>query len=200
MRKFSLLSWLLAVAVLLGACAPVATKKLSVELPEAPRLDNYRLSPGDDVAIAVFQEPDMNSQQRVAQDGTVNMALAGSVQVAGKTVREAAAAIEDALKGGYLVNPQVTLNIVTFSPKRITVIGQVANPGNFEIPVEEVWTLPQAIAMAGGNTRIGNLRRILISRVEDGSMYEFKVNMLHPKGRQFLVKPGDIVTVPESLF
>jgi Periplasmic protein involved in polysaccharide export len=185
---------------LLGACAPISTKKLSVELPEAPPLQNYRLSPGDDVAISVFQEPDMASQQRVAQDGTVTIALAGTVQVAGKTVREAAEAIEEALKAGYLVNPQVTLNIITFSPKRVTVIGQVTNPGNFEIPVEEIWTLPQAIAMAGGNTRIGNLRRVLISRVEDGAMYEFKVNMMHPKGRQFLVKPGDIITVPESLF
>lgn len=191
---------LLVFTAVLAACAPISVKKLSIELPTAPPLENYRLSPGDVVKIDVFQEPDMLvPEQRVAKDGTISIALAGSIPVGGKTTKEAASAIETALKNGYLVNPQVTVTIVTFSPKRFTVIGQVTAPGNFEIPIEEVLTLPQAIAMAGGNTRIGNLRRILISRVEDGSLFEIKVNMLNPQGRQFLVRPGDIITVPESL-
>lgn len=186
--------------IFLGACAPISQKKLAVDIPEHPPIENYKLVPGDLVRIDVYGEPDMASEQRIAQDGTVNIALAGLVKIGALTTESAASAIEQRLADGFLVNPQVTVSILEYTPRRFTVIGQVNAPGNYVMPSEEFMTLAEAVAMAGGNTRIGNLRRVLISRKQDGSLYEIKVNLLHPTGRQFVIQEGDVITVPESLF
>ncbi len=142
----------------------------------------------------------MQTEQRIAQDGTVNIALAGSIHIGGLTIENAAKLISDKLKGGYLVNPQVTVSVIEYSPRRFSVLGQVNRPGAYEIPGEEVLTLPTAIAMAGGNTQIANLRSVLVTRNKDGKVYDIKINLQSPQGRQFIVGKGDMIMVPESLF
>ncbi len=57
-----------------------------------------------------------------------------------------------------------------------------------------------AVARAGGNTRIGNLRNIQVTRKRDDKVIEITVNLLSTEGRQFIVKEGDLITVQESLF
>ncbi len=162
--------------------------------------ENYKLVPNDLVRVDVFQESDMQTEQRIAQDGTVNIALVGSIHIGGLSIENAAKLISEKLKGGYLVNPQVTVSVIEYSPRRFSVLGQVGKPGAYEIPGEEVLTLPTAIAMAGGNTQIANLRSVLVTRNKDGKVYDIKVNLQSPQGRQFVVGKGDMIMVPESLF
>lgn len=142
----------------------------------------------------------MQTQQRVAQDGTINISLAGPVQIAGLTLDQASEKIAEKLRDRYLVNPQVTLNVIDYAPRRFSVLGQVNTPGSYLIPGEEVLNLPTAIAMAGGNTRIGNLRSVMVTRERDGEIYNIKVNVLTPAGKAFLIKKDDLIVVPESLF
>lgn len=182
-----------------GCSAPIVEKKVSGVEP-TPKAENYLLVPNDMVRMDVFQEPDMQTQQRVAQDGTINISLAGPVRIAGFTLDQASAQIAEKLRDRYLVNPQVTLSVIDYAPRRFSVLGQVNTPGSYLIPGEEVLTLPTAIAMAGGNTRIGNLRSVLVTREKDGQIYNIKVNLLTSAGRHFLIKKDDLIMVPESLF
>ncbi len=188
--------------VLLGGCAaPVQQRE--VLLPDSnvsPGLSNYRLSAGDIVQVTVFQEADMLSEQRIAQDGSINFPLVGRVVIGSQTVEQASATISARLKEGYLINPQVTVGVIEYAPRRFTIFGEVNGSGSFEIPSEERILLPTAVAMAGGRTRIGNLRGVTVTRNHPDGITEYKVNLLTPQGRQFVIEDKDIITVPESLF
>ncbi len=152
------------------------------------------------VEISVFQEEDMLSVQRVGQDGTVNFPLVGRVKIGGQSVEQAAGSIAAKLRQGFLINPQVTVSISEYAPRRFTIYGQVNGAGSYEIPSEEIVTLATAVAIAGGNTRIGNLRKVTVTRTTDEGIVEYRVNLLTPAGRQFIIENRDLITVPESLF
>lgn len=192
----------LVCAIGLAGCAnPISERTISLpEEAESTAPGNYQLVPNDVIRVDIFQEPDMASEQRVAQDGSISVPLIGRTIIAGMTLEAASKYIAGRLKEGFLVDPQVNVTVVEYAPRRITILGQVNRPGSFEIPSEEVTFLTQAIALAGGNSRIGNLRRVLITRVSGSEMREIKVNLMSPRGRQFVVEPGDVITVPESLF
>ncbi len=184
-----------------GCSAPIQERRIPLDSGvTSGDLKNYRLGPGDIVRVLVFQEEDMASEQRIGQDGTINFPLVGRVKIGGQTVEQAGDSIAARLKGDYLVNPQVTVSIMEYSPRRFTIFGQVNAAGSYEIPSEERVTLPTAVAMAGGDTRIGNLRGVTVTRTDAAGITEYKVNLLTPEGRQFLVRDQDLITVPESLF
>jgi len=89
-----------------------------------------RLGVGDAVRVTVFQQPDLTTEARVSEKGTLAMPLIGEQKVAGKSTGEAAKQIADALKNGkYLKDPQVSIAMVTLRSRQVSVLGQVARPG-----------------------------------------------------------------------
>ena len=160
----------------------------------------YRLRVGDVVLLEVFQEPYMTTRQRILGDGTISVGLIGRVAVAGKTINEAAKNIAAQLDQKQLVNPQVNLSVESYSPRRFTVWGQVRNPGAMVIPGEEQLTLPQALAMAGGNTESGDIRNVVVTRRNGDSTQKIKLNALSPSAADFLIQEGDTIFVKETLF
>src|SRR6185503_12904452 len=69
-----------------------------------------KLGPGDAIRVTVFQQPDLTTEARVSDRGTISMPLIGEVKVGGATSSEAGTRIADSLKKGkYLKNPQVTV-------------------------------------------------------------------------------------------
>ena len=168
----------------------------------APSSSNtvYRLRVGDVVLLEVFQEPYMTTRQRILGDGTISVGLIGRVAVAGKTINEAAKNIAAQLDQKQLVNPQVNLSVESYSPRRFTVWGQVRNPGAMVIPGEEQLTLPQALAMAGGNTETGDIRNVVVTRRNGDSTQKIKLNALSPSSADFLIQEGDTIFVKETLF
>jgi polysaccharide export outer membrane protein len=160
----------------------------------------YRLRVGDVVLLEVFQEPYMTTRQRILGDGTISVGLIGRVAVAGKTINEAAKNIAAQLDQKQLVNPQVTISVESYSPRRFTVWGQVRNPGSMVIPGEEELTLPQALAMAGGNTDTGDIRNIVVTRRNGDGSQKIKLNALSPSASDFLIQEGDTIFVKETLF
>lgn len=162
---------------------------------------NYKLAPNDVVNITVFQEPDMTTPTQISRDGSVSVPLIGQVVIGGLSKGEAEALIAKRLSEKYLVDPQVTVNVTEYAPQNYTILGQVGQPGSVPVPTgEDVFTLPMAIARAGGNTRIGNLRNIKITRYQGKTISQFTVNMLSPEGQQFPIHRGDLITVQETLF
>ncbi|MEI8309458.1 MAG: polysaccharide biosynthesis/export family protein [Verrucomicrobiota bacterium] len=160
----------------------------------------YRLRVGDVVLLEVFQEPYMTTRQRILGDGTISVGLIGRVAVAGQTINEAAKKIAAQLDQKQLVNPQVNISVETYSPRRFTVWGQVRNPGAMVIPGEEEITLAQALAMAGGNTDIGDIRNVVVTRRTGDSAQKIKLNALSPAASDFLIQEGDTIFVKETLF
>lgn len=183
--------------------APAPAAK-PAEAPVSPTVANYVLSPNDLIQIRVFQEDDLNSDLRIAKDGTIVFPLLGAVKVGGKTITQATTHIRDLLLKDYLVNPQVTINISQYSKRRFAVLGQVSRSGYYEMPNEETVTLLQAIAMAGGYTRIADPSRITLKRKGPNGEQVIKLNgkamARDGSANQFEVLPEDTITVGESLF
>lgn len=163
-----------------------------------------RIGAKDLVLVRVFQEDDLESTLRVAEDGTVTFPLVGRIGVGGKTPQEAAGLLRDALKDGYIRNPQVTVTVVEHFKRRFTVLGQVQKPGAYEIPDTESITLLQAIGMAGGYTNIADPAKIVVKRRNDGKETVYKLNAREmAKGgtsNAFHLHDGDVISVGESWF
>lgn len=98
-------------------------------------------------------------------DGTVNFPLLGKIMVIGLTRRELTSLIQDRLKkGDYIKDPIVTVRFMNF---RILVLGEVGNPGTYNITSERV-TLFEALALAGDLTIHGRRNRVAVIRETDG--------------------------------
>ena len=185
----------MCLSYLLGLGLPVTAQDAS----------NYKISANDVLEFRVFQESDLDAQVRLAGDGTAIFPLIGSVNLAGKSVAEATALLRQRYLNGYLVNPQISLMIQAYSKRTFTVLGQVGHPGTFELVGDQSVSLLEAIGMASGYTRIADPGKITIRRKESGQDQVFHVNAkrsdqgaLGPT--QFIIKPGDIITVAESIF
>lgn len=165
---------------------------------------NYVLQPSDIIEIEVFQEKDLAKQVRVEGDGTVALALIGKVEVAGLTVSEAKTLITELYNKDYLVDPQISVLVISFSPKVIHVLGSVNRPGTVNMPPDRDLTLTEAIAQAGGISRLGNPRALKIKRTnEDGNSQQLEVNfskiVTDPDMEDVVLKEGDTIWVPERV-
>ena len=166
---------------------------------------NYRLSANDLLDFRVFQEPELDGVIRVSGDGTAIFPLIGAVTVVGKTVTAATEEVKSRYRDGYLVYPQVSLTVRTYAQKLFTVLGQVQKPGSYDMKGSDEITLLQAIGMAGGYTKIANPGRVTVKRLEEGGrerLIKLDAKRMAKGGdsSSFYIKPGDVITVAESLF
>jgi polysaccharide export outer membrane protein len=166
---------------------------------------NYKLSANDLLDFRVFQEPELDGVIRVSGDGSAIFPLIGAVPVAGRTVAQATEQIKARYRDGYLAYPQVSLTVRTYAQKLFTVLGQVQKPGSYDMKGSDEITLLQAIGMAGGYTKIANPGRVTVKRQqEDGGERVIKLDAKRmargDDSASFYVKPGDVITVAESLF
>ena len=134
--------------------------------PPAVGLD-YRITPDDVLRIQVYHEPDLSLEDaRVDAQGMVRMPLIGAVPVAGLSASEAADVVAGRLGERYLVSPQVSLFVKTAVGRRITLDGEVREPGLY--PIEGRLTLSQAVALAKGPTRLAATDQVVVVRRMDG--------------------------------
>ena len=166
--------------------------------------NNYVLKPSDVIEIQVYQEQDLDKTVRIEGDGTVALALVGKVKVAGMTVAEGKSLITDLYNRDYLVDPQISVLVVSFSPKVVRILGSVNRPGVVEIPPDRDMTLTEAIAAVNGITRLGNPKALKIKRVDqDGRSRQMEVNfskiVTDPDVRDVVLKEGDTIWVPERI-
>ncbi len=186
----------------LAALAGAMIGRVSAQTGESVS-GSYILSPNDQIQIEVFQEDDLRTSAKISKEGTITFPLLGNVKLAGLTMSQATARLTELLKRDFLVNPRVSMTVVNFSKKRFTVLGQVNSPGIKEMPDQESLDLLEAIGMAGGYTRIANPAKITIKRREGGSESVIQVDgkaMARGNGKGFQIKPGDTITVAESIF
>ena len=193
---------LAALLLLLGLVRLTADDKSGASSPTTPT--DYILQPSDLIRVLVFQEPDLLREVRISQEFTINLPLVGSVDLKGKSVRQAEDLIRALYDHDYLVNPQITVSVLEYSPRTVQVIGAVNKPDSINFPPELKMTLVEAISRAGGPTRIANLKQVRITRITpDGKTENFTINLDGlTKGNSsdaVQLQKGDVVYVPERI-
>jgi protein involved in polysaccharide export with SLBB domain len=171
---------------------------------KATETNTHLLASDDLVEIKVYQQPDLETKARIDQDGSMTMPLLGTIKISGKTVEEARVMIHDLLAKDYLVNPQVSITVVEYAKHSFTILGEVQRPGTYEIPSGGSFTLLQAIAFAGGYTRIGSPGKVAVQRIENGQKKVYNLDagaMAKDENvKAFLVLPNDTINVGERFF
>ena len=166
--------------------------------------ENYILQPSDVIQISIFLEPDLEKSVRIEADGTVTLPLIKKVKVADLTVSDAQELITQLYNRDYLVDPQISVLVVSFSPKLVRVLGSVNRPGVVDMPPDREMTLTEAIASANGISRLGNPKSITIKRIDDsGKTQQFEVNfnriLMNANAKDMILKEGDTIWVPERI-
>lgn len=175
-----LLTGLIVGALLLGG-----------EPVQADDTSQYRMSAGDMISIKVLGEPDLTFEElRLTDAGTFSYPFIGEVRAKGKTVAGVEELLLNALKGRYLVNPRVSVNVLEY--RQFYIGGEVKLPGGY--PYQPGLTLRRAAALAGGLTERASTKRITIIRDLDPALTPVKATMDTP------VMPGDTVTIDAGFF
>lgn len=165
---------------------------------------NYVLKASDVIQIEVYKEDDLEKQVRIEGDGTVSLALIGKVKVVDLTVSEAKNLITELYDRDYLVDPQISVLVISFSPKVVRILGSVNSPGVVTIPYDRDLTLTEAIAEVKGISRLGNPRALKVKRFEDNNReriieINFSKILTDPDAEDIVLKEGDTIWVPERL-
>jgi len=166
--------------------------------------DSYVLRNNDLIKITVFQEDDMTTETRISKSGYITLPLLGPIRLAGKSVADATNEIRTKLDKDYIINPHVTLTVMTYAEQWVTVLGEVQKPGQVEIPPEGGLDLLGAIALAGGYTRVADPGNVIVRRVINGKDVVARVDARRlardTNVQEFMVQPGDRISVGESIF
>jgi polysaccharide export outer membrane protein len=137
---------LLALALFTQAAAPQTPQPAPAE-PRARTGADYVVGPLDVITITVFGEPELSRRYNVDTDGTIDFPFIGRTKAGGMTLRELEAALAKRLAAGFLVNPQVGVEIAEYRSKAVFIVGEVRAPGSY--PVKGNMSLVEALALAG---------------------------------------------------
>lgn len=200
MRRFLFLS---AVLLLAG---PKLMAEANAEASKSADLApvDYTLQPLDLLRVMVFQEPDLERQVRISQEYTVNLPLIGSVDLSGKSVRQAEEMIRARYDADFLKNPQITITVLEYTPRTVQVLGAVNQPGAIAFTPEQQMTIMEALAKAGGQSRLADIRKVRLTRQgPDRKMEIFTINlddlMKGNSPEMWALLKGDVIFVPERI-
>ncbi len=177
----------LAAAMAASACAPrYVEADYAVSQPSGP----YRLASGDRLRIIVFGQDNLSNIYAVDGAGRISMPLIDSIDAQGRTTQQLERAIEGKLRGGFLREPKVSVEVDTYRP--FFVLGEVTNSGQF--PYVNNMTVQTAVAIAGGFTPRGQRASAELTRTVDGRVVTATVPITYP------VQPGDTIVIRERWF
>jgi polysaccharide export outer membrane protein len=175
-------------AILLGG---LATATWAAEEPEALRvIPEYHLGANDKIRVITFGEDALTGEFFIGGAGKVSLPLIGEVQAAGLTLPEFTRKVETALKEGYLKDPHVSVEVLTYRP--FYILGEVQKPG--EYPYTNGLTVMNAVATANGFTYRANSKKVFIKRADSAEEQEFPLSSTLP------VAPGDTIRISERYF
>ena len=182
------------------AAAPPET----VPLESAPVPADYRIGPGDTLKVYVFQNEELSVTVPVRPDGKISTPLVEDMIAVGKTPSNLARDIEKSL-GEYVKAPKVNVVVMIAVSvySQVKVIGQVKTPQ--ALPYRDGMTILDAVLAVGGLSQFAAGNRAHVVRTENGKQTEIKVKLdaLLNNGdmkQNLLLKPGDVLVVPETRF
>ena len=137
--------------------------------------DIYRLGIGDSIQVQVINFPNLNFQDDVDLEGDILVPLVGKISVLGNTLEQVQQKIEASLNE-FVVNPEAVVALAGLRPARVTLTGEVSQPGYYNLPPGTI--LSQALQEAGGTTTEADLRTIVVRRrLPDNSIIEQQVDL-----------------------
>lgn len=168
-------------------------------------ISNYQLQPGDVIQVRVFQEIDLDRETRVSQDYTIMLPLIGEVSVRNKSPRQVEADVRALYDRDFIVNPQVNISVVQYAPRTVSMVGMFNSPGPVPFPPEEGLRLVDAIARAGGFSRLARPSKMTLTRkMPDGTTQVFPINgdeLIRGKlTEDWFLQRDDVVFVPETIY
>lgn len=190
MKRFGLVTLLMTLA--LGANAQ-DLPLLSADSPVGPR---------DVLEINVLEDKSMNGRVTVGEDGNIIHAVLSKVQVAGLTAAQVEARLKSLLEANYLAKATVSVQVVEFASKPISVVGAVVRPGR--ITATGNTTLIQALTLAGG-LAAGHGKELYVLRTGNNGLTEqvaVSIDELMVNGNPDVnipLAPNDLVNVPVDL-
>ena len=159
------------------------------------------LGHGDQVRITVFQNPDLTTEARISERGTIVFPLIGEVPIAGGTAPQAGERIAARLKKGqFMRNPQVSVAVTQVRSRQISVLGQVGRPGRYALD-DPGMKLIDILALAGGITATGDdVITIVGQRNGQTTKTTVDVPALYRNGesKSVEVRSGDTIFVPRA--
>ncbi len=189
-------AWLCAMLVLAGCADRAAGPAAPAAVPLAPGAStaelvatSYRLGSGDRIKLTVFRHDDLSGEFALDGAGNFSMPLIGEIQAYGLTTSELVTRVEQKLQDGYLVDPQVGVEVLNYRP--FYILGEVKSPGSY--PYVNGMTVLNAVALAGGFSYRAKQSDFLLQR--GGSNVEGA-----EVGGDVALLPGDIITVQERFF
>ncbi len=190
--------------VLLGLIGSLPAAEPAQPSAGTAEATDYVLQPSDLIRVLIFQEPDLLREVRITQEYTITLPLIGTIDLRDRTVRQAEEIIRSLYDRDYLVNPQVNLTVLEYTQRTVQVVGAVNQPGAVVFPPEQKMGLVEAIARAGGQSRLADLKRVRLTRTNaEGRAENLIINvddmMKGASNEKYLLQKGDIVFVPERL-
>ena len=195
--------WLFFLLIMFAACS--TTPSLGPEAMQgamgAEPISDYRLRPGDKVAIKFFYHPELDETVMIGPDGKISLVLIDEVLAAGLTASQ----LDEVLTkeyGNYLKNFSINVIVREYSGLRVYVVGEVGNGGFLRLGGN--MTILQAIFARGGFLRTSKPENVILVRKGDGNKPVAMVIDLKPvlSGEQIendiYLMASDIVYVPKS--
>jgi len=165
---------------------------------------DYQLQPGDMVRVQVFQEPDLDRELRVSQEGQIALPMIGQVEVKNRALSAVEKNVRELYDRDFLVNPQVNITVLTYQKRAVNVMGAVNMPQAIEYPPEQTLTLLDAISRAGGFNRFADRKKVLLTRTfSDGRTEKYTINadqlISGTASERWVLLKDDVIFVPESV-
>lgn len=160
----------------------------------------YIIEREDFLAISFWQQPTLNTQIRVAEDGTIELLTVGKVNAAGYTIEQLE---KEIVRQFSFYNAKVTqakVSVIEFGSKKAYINGQVPRPGKYTFAVMP--TLWQLILEAGGPLETANLSEVSLVRGSGAEMGKVSaIDLAEVLNRDAInelpkLMPGDIVYIP----
>ena len=138
--------------------------------PESVKPFNYQISSAN--LLGASNDPSIAQGYLIDAEGMIEFPVLGKLKLAGFDREKAIELFKEKLKP-YVNNPTVIIRILNY---RITVLGEVRNPGTFKIPNERI-TLLEALGLSGDLQINGVRKNVLVIRDIDGKKTETKVDL-----------------------
>ncbi len=172
--------------------------------PDRGASSDYVLQPLDLLKVVVFQEPDLEREVRISQEYSINLPLIGSVNLDGKSVRQAEEMVRQLYDADFLKNPQISIRVLEYTPRTVQVLGAVNQAGTITFTPEKQMSIVEALARAGGHSRLADLKKVRLTRQLGGGRTEtFTINvddvMKGVSSEPWLLQKDDVIVVPERI-
>lgn len=193
------------------------TTSAAARISSMATLDNtYTLGAGDRISLRIVEDRDKVLSLVIQDSGDIQAPYIGLVRAAGRTCKDVAMFMKRELERQYFQQATVIVALERRAPTRgfgyttddmgfITIYGQVARAGRYELAPDEELSISQAILRAGGFAQFANTKKVtIIRRIPGGRSVNILVNVddIMRKGRMekdLPIRPDDVIIVTEKV-